>query len=379
MPCRKIARTVGALRILTVNAGSTSVKLERYDLDTPLPDIAHPPDPDWESRQAVDEADEGVADALRFDVDLVAHRFVRLPDGAPVVLRLDADAAQAIVQVGGEAPLHDSVALRSVALVRRLRPSMPQFAVADSGFHRTMSDAATTYAIPRELTRRGLRRLGYHGLSHEYSAHRACALADVDITQARVVTAHLGGGSSLCAVQGGASIDTTMGYTPLEGLPMATRSGSVDPGLLLHLLRGGIPLAELEDILERRSGLLGISGRTGDVRELLAMRDDPDARLALNVLGWRLRAAIGAMVGVLGGIDLLVFTGGIGEHAVEVRAAGALGAAASGAEITQERNAAASGDSRISSDGSRVGVFVVSAREGWQLARQVYREVAAEA
>ena len=366
------------MRILTVNTGSTSVKLERYDLNAPVPDIAHPPHPDWESRRAVDEAEAGVADALCFEIDLVAHRFVRLPDGAPAVLRLDADAAQAIVQVGGEAPLHDSVALRAVALARRLRPSMPQFAVADSGFHRTMSEAATTYAIPRELTRRGLRRLGYHGLSHEYSAHRACALADVDITQARVVTAHLGGGSSLCAVQGGASIDTTMGYTPLDGLPMATRSGSVDPGLLLHLLRDGIPLAELEDLLERRSGLLGISGRTGDVRELLAMSDDPDARLALDVLGWRLRAGIGAMVGVLGGIDLLVFTGGIGEHAAEIRAAGALGAAASGAEVSQKRNAAAAGDSRISSDRSRVGVYVVSSREGWQLARQAYREVTAE-
>jgi acetate kinase len=365
-------------RILTVNTGSTSVKLERYDLDAPVPEIAHPPDPDWESRRGADEAEEGVADALRFDIDLVAHRFVRLPDGAPVVLRVDADAAQAIAQVGGEAPLHDSLALRVVALVRRLRPSMPQFAVADSGFHRTMSDAATTYAIPRELTRRGLRRLGYHGLSHEYAAHRACALAAVDVTQARVVTAHLGGGSSLCAVQGGASVDTTMGYTPLEGLPMATRSGSVDPGLLLHLLRDGIPLAELENILERRSGLLGISGRTGDVRELLAMNDDPDARLALDVLGWRLRAGIGAMVGVLGGINLLVFTGGIGENAATIRAAGALGTAGSGTEVSDERNAGAVGDRRISSDRSRVGVFVVSAREGWQLARQVYREVTAE-
>ena len=164
-----------------------------------------------------------------------------------------------------------------------------------------------------------------------------------------------------------------MGYTPLEGLPMATRSGSVDPGLLLHLLREGMTPEELGEILERRSGLLGISGRSGDVRELLAARDDPDARLALDVLGWRLRAAIGAMIGVLGGIDLIIFTGGIGEHASEIRAAGALGAAASGAELDVGRNAAAAGDGRISTDRSRIGMFVVSAREGWQLARQGYR------
>ena len=361
------------MRILTVNAGSTSVKLERYDLGAPLPELAHPPAPDWETQTTVDVADDALEGALRAGVDVVAHRFVRLPDDAPAVLRLDDDAVLAIGRVGGEAPLHDAGALGAVRLVRRLRPATPQFAVADSAFHRTMSDAATTYAIPSELTRRGLRRLGYHGLSHEYAAHRACALGGLDLSRARAVTAHLGGGSSLCAVRSGLSIDTTMGYTPLEGLPMATRSGSVDPGLLLHLLREGMTPDELGEMLERRSGLLGISGRSGDVRTLLAASDDPAARLALAVLGWRLRAAIGAMIGVLGGIDLLVFTGGIGEHAAEIRAAGALGAAASGAELDAGRNAATASDGRISTDSSRAGVFVVSAREGWQLARQGYR------
>jgi len=361
------------MRILTVNAGSTSVKLERYDLEAPLPELARPPAPNWATKTAVDATEQALADALRDGVDAVVHRFVRLPDDAPAVMRLDAAARQAIAHVGGEAPLHDAGAQRIVALVGRLRPATPQLAVADGAFHRTMSDAATTYAIPRELTRRGLRRRGYHGLSHEYAAHRACALAGVDVASARVVTAHLGGGSSLCAIDGGASVDTTMGYTPLEGLPMATRSGSVDPGLLLHLLREGMVPGELEDILERRSGLLGISGRSGDVRALLTARDDPDARLALNVLTWRLRAAVGAMIGVLGGIGLLVFTGGIGENAAEIRAAGALGAAAAGAELDAKRNAAAIGDGRISTDVSRIGMFVVSAREGWQLARQGYR------
>jgi acetate kinase len=363
-----IARS--GIRILTVNAGSTSIKLERYDLDGPVPGLASPPAPDWETQRTADEAEDALADALRFDIDVVAHRFVRMPDGAPAVLRLDADTVQGIERVAGEAPLHDSVALGAVNLLRRLRPTTPQLAVCDSAFHRTMSEAAATYAIPRELTRRGFRRIGYHGLSHEYAAHRASALAGIDVSRARVVTAHLGGGSSLCAVHDGVSVDTTMGYTPLEGLPMTTRSGSVDPGLVLHLLRDGVSLAELEDILERRSGLLGISGTTGDVRALSAMTGDPGARLALEVLCWRLRAAIGAMIGVLGGIDLLVFSGGIGEHAAQIRGAGALGAAAAGAELTEERNAAATGDSRISSDGSRVGVFVVRAREGWQLARQ---------
>ena len=361
------------MRILTVNAGSTSVKLERYDINDALPALADPPAPDWAAETMVDVTDEALADALRDGADAVVHRFVRLADDAPAVLRLDADAVEAIARIGGEAPLHDAGALKAVALVRRLCSDMPQLAVADGAFHRTMSEAATTYAIPRALTRRGLRRLGYHGLSHEYAAHRACALAGIDVMRARIVTAHLGGGSSLCAIDRGASIDTTMGYTPLEGLPMATRSGSVDPGLLLHLLREGMTPDELGDTLERRSGLLGISGRTGDVRTLLAAHDDPAARLALDVLEWRLRAAVGAMIGVLGEIDLLVFTGGIGEHAAEIRAAGALGAAASGVELDPQRNAAAVGDGRISTDRSRASVFVVSAREGWQLARRGYR------
>jgi acetate kinase len=363
------------MRILTVNAGSTSVKLERYDLAAPLPELANPPPATWARETTVDATDEAMTDALRAGADAVVHRFVRLPDDSPDVLRLDADAMQAIAGVGAEAPLHDAGALRAVMAVRRLMPDVPQLAVADGAFHHTMPEAATTYAIPRELTRRGLRRRGYHGLSHEYAAHRACALAGIDIAHARVVTAHLGGGSSLCAIDQGASADTTMGYTPLEGLPMATRSGSVDPGLLLHLLREGMTPEELGEILERRSGLLGISGRTGDVRALLAARDDPDARLALDVLGWRLRAAVGAMIGVLGGIDLLVFTGGIGEHAAAIRAAGVLGAAALGAELDAQRNDATVGDGRISTDVSRVGVFVVSAREGWHLARRGYRAV----
>jgi len=165
-----------------------------------------------------------------------------------------------------------------------------------------------------------------------------------------------------------------MGYTPLEGLPMATRSGSVDPGLLLHLLREGLAPDVLEQVLERRSGLLGISGTSGDVRTLLATANrDPDARLALDVLAWRLRAAVGAMIGVLGGIDLLVFTGGIGENVASIRAAGTLGAAAAGIVLDETRNGATAGnDACVSATGSRGGVFVVVAREGWQLARRAY-------
>ena len=358
------------MRVLTVNAGSTSLKLERYALQVPLPPIAQPPDPVASASIEPGQLEVAIEAQLSGELDAVAHRIVRLPDGAAPAVALDRPMLALIRRAGGDAPLHDTVTLRMVELIERLRPNLRQFGVSDSAFHRTLPAAAATYAIPRELTRQGFRRLGYHGLSHEYAAHRGAALADLDVRRARIVTAHLGGGSSLCAIAAGASADTTMGYTPLEGLPMATRSGSVDPGLLLHLLKNGMPLGELDEMLERRSGLFGISCRSGDVRDLQAAKaSDPDAALALDVLSWRLRAGIGAMIGVLGGIDLLVFTGGIGEHASQIRAEGLRGAEAAGARLDIARNASLDGEGPIGAIDSKVAVYVVRARENWQLAR----------
>ena len=356
------------LHVLTVNAGSTSLKLERYALTGDPGDPATAPlASDVRSPESAD-AGKALADALRDDVTLVAHRFVRVPDGSPPAFVLDTAARERIAAAGADAPLHDARALGYVDIVGLLRPDVRQVAVSDSAFHTTMPAAATTYALPRALTERGLRRIGFHGLSHAYAAARGAAIAGVPLRQSRIVTAHLGGGSSLCAVRSGESVDTTMGYTPLEGVPMATRSGSVDPGLLLHLLREGMTAADLEDMLEHRSGLLGISGRSGDVRELLAARDDANARLALDVLAWRVRAAFGAMIATLGAADCLVFTGGIGEHAAELRAAVIEGGLGSGVRLDPARNAAAV-EGRIDAVGSAVAVCIVTAREGWMLAR----------
>lgn len=330
------------MRVLTVNAGSTSLKLERYDLTVPLPDLADPPAP-VATYATLD-------DALRDPFDAAAHRFVRVPDAWHAVTRVDEAALHAVGGVASDAPLHDASAMRAVETIARSASGVPQYAVSDSAFHGTLTAEAATYAIPRAWTRAGLRRRGFHGLSHEYAAHRGARLAGLDVARARVVTLHLGGGSSLCAIRGGASVDTTMGYTPLDGIPMATRSGSVDPGLLVHVLREGITLDALEETLERGSGLLGISGRSGDVRDLLAAADDPDARLALDVLAWRTRAAFGAMVAALGGVDLAVFTGGVGEHAAPVR------------------------DAILAGTHGWAGSFavqVVPARENWMLARAV--------
>ena len=360
------------MRVLTVNTGSTSLKLETYELSGFLSPLGDPPAPLFTGEPAASEAEGALAGLLAAGpFDVIAHRFVRMPDGAPAVVRLDPDAEAGIAAAGADDPLHDAAALRAVESVKKLRPGALQIAVSDSAFHRTMPAAATTYALPRDVTGAYLHRVGYHGLSHEYAAARGCALAGLDISQARVVTAHLGGGSSLCAVRDGASVDTTMGYTPLEGLPMATRSGSVDPGLLVHLLRGGMSLDALEDMLERKSGLLGISGLSKDVRDLLAADANPDARLALEVLAWRIRSSLGAMIAVLGGVDLIVFTGGIGEHAPSVRAAALAGGLGLGARIDAQRNAAG-GEGLVSAPGAGPPIAVVSAREGWQLARAAF-------
>ncbi len=356
------------MEILTVNAGSTSLKLEWYRLGDVLPAIDNPPAPTRAQTVARAEAAATLA-ALEPHVDAIAHRFVRVPDDAPGVFSLDNAALARLTALEAEAPLHNSAALEAVQALARC--GAPQFAVSDSAFHRTLSDAAATYALPKTITAQGLRRRGYHGLSHEYAAHRAARLCGRGVRHARIVTLHLGGGSSLCAIANGSSIDTTMGYTPLEGVPMATRSGSVDPGILIHLLRGGMTLAGLERMLETESGLLGISGTSGDVRALSAASGDPDARRALDVFVWRVRAALGALIATLGGVEIIAFTGGIGEHAADLRAAIFRGAVPWGATLDAAANANASGDTVISQAGADVGAAVIEAREGWQLARAV--------
>ncbi len=358
------------MNVLTVNAGSTSVKLERYALPDPLPPIAEPPAPAWSASESPELSAATLHEIANEPLDAVMHRFVQMPPGGSAVQLLDRATIAGIRVAGADDRLHDAPALRLVDAIGRAVPGVAQYAVSDSAFHRTMQAPATTYALPYELTGTTLHRVGYHGLSHEYAAHRGCVLAGLDVATARVVVAHLGGGSSLCAIRGGASIDTTMGYTPLEGIPMATRSGSVDPGLMLHLLRAGMSVDDLADALEKRGGLAGISGRSGDMRELLAAAGDARAQLALDVLAWRLRAAFGAMIANLGGADLIVYTGGIGEHVASLRASGLAGGLGLGVAIDGERNAEVT-EGLIGTAASPVRVAVVTAREGWQLARAV--------
>jgi acetate kinase len=340
------------VNVLVANAGSSSLKLSLLGPDD---------EPLWTGSAA-----EGLRE-LPERPDAVGHRIVHGGERFRAAVRLDDEVLAALGELTELAPLHQPKSLAAVEAVARALPDVPAVACFDTAFHATLPAAAATYALPREWRERyGVRRFGFHGLSHAYASARARELVG---GANRVVTCHLGAGASLCAVRDGRSVDTTMGFTPLDGLVMATRSGSVDPGLVLWLgERTGLDAGELADALDNRSGLLGLAG-TGDMRELLE-RDDDDARLALDVYIHRLRAGIGAMAAALGGLDALVFTGGVGERAPRVRELACVGLGHLGVALDGRRNASAEGDATVSAAGAPVAVLVVRSREDVEIARQ---------
>ncbi len=251
-------------------------------------------------------------DAVPAGVEAVAHRIVHGGSRFREAVVIDEDVERKLAALTEIAPLHNAPAMAALEDARRALPDVPHVAVFDTAFHATIPDEAATYAVPRRWRENwGIRRYGFHGLSVAWAAEQ--------VPVPRLVVCHLGGGCSVTAVRDGRSVDTTMGFSPLEGVPMATRSGSIDPEIVLHLLRGGkLGLEELADALERESGLLGLSGLSGHVEELEAS-DEPAARLALSVFSYRIACAVGWMAAALGGLDALVFTGGVGEHSERVR------------------------------------------------------------
>lgn len=360
------------MRILVVNAGSSSLKVRLLDPDDALVRQLDLPAPEPEPGGDQAELVEALSDIGK--VDAVGHRVVhggeRFRD--PVVV--DDDVVAALEELTELAPLHQPGSLAGLEVVGRALPDAPAVACFDTAFHATLPPAAFTYALPEEWRSRwGVRRYGFHGLSHAYASRRAAELVDGPADDLRVVTCHLGAGASLAAVRGGRSVDTTMGFTPLEGLAMATRSGSVDPGLVLWLLqRKDVLATDLSDALEHRSGLLGLAG-TADMREVLERADggEEDAALALETYCHRLRSGIGAMAAALDGLDVLVFTGGVGEHAPPVRAAAVAGLGFLGLDLDPAGNEAADGDADVSADGAPARTLVVEAREDVEIARQV--------
>jgi acetate kinase len=353
-------------RVLVVNAGSSSLKLR---LLGPGDDVLADREVErWDGEP--DHAD--IADFVRGldGVDAVGHRVVHGGSRFIEATLIDDDVVAAIEELTPLAPLHQPRALAAIRAVAKLLPDVPAVACFDTAFHATLPPAAFTYALPADWNRRfGLRRFGFHGLSHAWASRRAAELLGRRREELRVVSAHLGAGASLCAVAGGRSVATTMGFTPLEGLVMATRSGDVDPGLLLWLQQqGNVAVDDLADTLERRSGLAGLSGTSGDTRDVLAGVDagDDDARLAYGVWLHRLRAAVAAMAAAMSGVDALAFTGGIGEHAARVRADACAGLEFLGLTIRADANAETSGDGVVGD-----AVVVVTAREDRQAAADV--------
>jgi acetate kinase len=356
--------------LLVVNAGSSSLKVSVLDDSDRLLESR---ELEAEMGQVKPEVIEEALAHIR-DVDAVGHRIVhggRRFQGPAFIDSATEEYLRGLIDL---APLHLPAALRAVDAVRSLLPGVPEVACFDTAFHARLPEAAATYAVPVDWRQRlGVRRYGFHGLSHAYAARRAAQLLKRPQAELRFVTCHLGAGCSLAAVRGDRSLDTTMGFTPMEGVVMATRSGSVDPGLVLWLEQhAGLSVDEVFDSLEHRSGLRGLCG-TPDMRQVLARaaQADPDAILALDVYVHRLRAAIASMAAALGGLDVLVFTGGVGENAAAVRKGAVAGLEFMGLRLDEAVNQAARPDTDVTLEGAHTRTLVLKAREDLEIARLV--------
>lgn len=394
------------MKILVLNSGSSSQKSCLYEIGDALPE--HPFAPAWEARiewgegqaeiqvqrskgavlaQRVKIDDRGHAIQQMLDtlwsgntsaiaspseIDVVGHRVVQGGREYEEPTAITAEVKAAIERLSDFAPLHNRAELEGIQTVERLLGSVLQVAVFDTGFHSRLPLPAAVYPGPYEWFDQGIRRYGFHGINHQYCSERAAQLLGRELRALKLVTCHLGNGCSLAAIRDGRSIDTTMGFTPLEGLMMGTRSGSVDPGILTYLMRqSDLTAKELDELLNRRSGLLGISGISNDMRQVLgAMKDgNPRAQLAFEIYVHRLQSYIGAMVAVLGGVDALVFSAGVGENSPEVRAAACANFGFLGLELDSEKNLQSPPDQDIALANSPVRVLIVRAQEDWAIAR----------
>ncbi|HSZ61812.1 MAG TPA: acetate kinase [Terriglobales bacterium] len=412
------------MKVLVLNSGSSSQKSCVYEIGDALPD--DPPACLWEGKvEWVDEqahysiknsrgesvndqaavASRGEAIRRLLDtlwsgttkaisgasaIDVVGHRVVH---GGPhyfAPAMVTAEVKSEIEKVSAFAPLHNRAELEGMEIVAKVLGPVPQVAVFDTGFHHQMPLPAATYPGPYEWFEQGIRRYGFHGINHQYCAERAAQMLGKNLNSLRLITCHLGNGCSLAAIREGRSVDTTMGFTPLEGLMMGTRSGSVDPGILTYLMRQKhIAGEKLDDVLNKKSGLLGISGISGDMRQILAATRSGDerakarAQLAFDMYVHRLRSGIGAMIAVLGGIDALIFTAGVGENSAEVRAAACENLGFAGVRLDREKNAQSpstspkemKGDADISAADATVRVLVIHAQEDWMIARECWNLV----
>jgi len=397
------------MKILVLNSGSSSQKARIYYVtDSPA---VHPPRCMWEGRiewkgdtasvsvksaggiahkteVTITSREQIVRDLLSnswsgdnpiiaspSDIDAVGHRVVHGGPHFEDPVLITPEVRQAMASVSAFAPLHIDAELGGVRIAENLFGSVPQVAVFDTGFHRQMPLSAAIYPGPYEWFERGIRRYGFHGINHRYCAERAAQLVGDDEDPLKVVSCHLGNGCSVAAVQGMRSVDTTMGFTPLDGLMMGTRCGSIDPGILTFLMRDArMDANEIDAELNHKSGLLGISGISGDMRDILAaiQHGHKRAKLAFDIYVHRVRAAIAAMTAALGGIDVLVFTAGVGENSAEVRTAVCDGLEFLGIRLDAVINKCPMLDTDVSSVSSRVRVLVIRAEEDCAIAKECW-------
>jgi acetate kinase len=405
------------VKILVLNSGSSSQKSRLYELGADLPQS--PPAPLWEGKiewhgdraaleinssgktqteemsagtrqeaaaRLLEALTSGAARALsdKSEIAAVGHRIVNGGREYTQPAIITAELKAALQRMAVFAPLHNRVELEGIELIEKKFGPIPQVAVFDTAFHGDLPAAASIYPGPYDWIAQGIRRFGFHGINHQYCAERTAQLLGQELRALKLVTCHLGNGCSLAAIQNGRSIDTSMGFTPLEGLMMGTRSGSVDPGILTYLMREqNLSGQALDDLLNKKSGLLGISGISGDMREIIAAMKNGNerARLAFDIFVHRLQTGIGAMIAALGGIDALVFTAGIGEHSAKVRAAACANFGFLGLKLDAAKNAApqssTQADQDISTPQSKVRTLVVRAQEDWAIAKECWKLAAA--
>ncbi|MCY7407813.1 MAG: acetate kinase [Alkalinema sp. CAN_BIN05] len=399
------------MNILVLNAGSSSQKMALYHLTHPLPDRAAPPL--WEARldwsyhaekceieikthqgvnvqesiamvdrsivlsEVLDRLYSGSTQVIQGldEIDIVGHRVVHGGRDYRESIMIDPQVKAEIDRLSCFAPIHNPANLAGIVAIEKRLGNIPQVAVFDTAFHSDLPDVAKVYPLPYEWYEKGIQRYGFHGISHEYCAHRSAELLNCNLQDLRLIICHLGNGCSLSAVRNGKSIDTTMGFTPLEGLMMGSRCGSIDPGILIHLLgEEHYTVEQLDHLLNYESGLQGLSGQSGDMRQILeAIAHNSRAKLAFEVYIYRLRAYIGAMLANLGGLDALVFTAGVGEHQPLVRSAVCEGLGFLGIQIDADRNLTQAIDQMISPEESPIKVLVVKTQEDWAIALECFK------
>lgn len=309
------------------------------------------------------------------DIDIVGHRVVHGGNQYTKTTFVTPEVKAAIAQFAPLAPTHNPANLEGIEAIEQILPKIPQVAVFDTAFHSQLPLAAAVYPGPYDWFEQGIRRYGFHGISHQYCTKRAAQILGKPLESLRIISCHLGNGCSLAAVKNSVCIDTTMGYTPLEGLMMGTRSGSVDPSILIHLMRQGKDAEAIDNILNKQSGLKGLSGISGDMRQIQQAITERNSRaqLAFDVYIHRLRSCIGSMLASLGGIDAIIFTGGVGENSAQVRFAALEAFKFLGVKINPNQNDCSPADTDIAADDSAVRVVVVHTQEDWAIATECWQ------